>query len=61
MKHQKSKVLKDGGNFKYGISVIDAGANSAYALDEALKAEGIEQEGYQLEDFYGSFELLKLC
>ena len=48
---QKSKVLKDGGNFKYGISVIDAGANSAYALDEALKAEGIEQEGYQLEDF----------
>lgn len=47
----KAKILKDGGNFKFGISVIDGGANSPYALDEALKAEGIEQEGYQLQDF----------
>ena len=48
---QKSKVLKDEGNFKYGLSVIDAGANSPYGLDQALLAEGIEAEGYQLDDF----------
>ena len=49
--NQKSKVLKDEGNFKYGLSVIDAGANSPYGLDQALLAEGIEAEGYQLDDF----------
>ena len=48
---QKSKVLKDSGNFKYGLSVIDAGANSPYGLDQARLAEGEEVEGYQLDDF----------
>ena len=48
---QKSKVLKDGGNFKYGISVIDAGANSPYGLDQARLADGEEVEGYNLDDF----------
>ena len=48
---QKSKVLKDNGNFKYGISVIDAGANSPYGLDQARLAEGEEVEGYNLDDF----------
>ena len=47
---QKSKVLKDGGNFKYGISVIDAGANSPYGLDQARLADGEEVEGYNLDD-----------
>ena len=48
---QKSKVLKDGGNFKYGISVIDAGANSPYGLDPARLADGEEVESYNLADF----------
>ena len=48
---QKSKVLKDGGNFKYGISVIDAGANSPYGLDQGRLADGEEVEGYNLDDF----------
>ena len=48
---QKSKVLKDSGNFKYGISVIDAGANSPYGLDQARLADGEEVEGYNLDDF----------
>ncbi len=48
---QRAKVLKDNGNFKYGIAVIDAGANSPYGLDQARLADGEEVEGYNLADF----------
>ena len=46
----KSKLLKDGGKFAYGLQVCDATANSKYADDYALSLEGIKQEGTTLED-----------
>lgn len=46
----KSKLLKDGGSFSYGIKVCDATADSGYAEDYALSLEGIHEEGTTLED-----------
>lgn len=47
----RSKVLKDGGSFKYSISCIDSPAGAKYGLDQGRLAEGIEVEGYNLDDF----------
>lgn len=46
----KSKLLKDGGSFSYGLQVGDATADSKYAEDYALSLEGIHEEGVTLED-----------
>lgn len=48
----KAKILKDGGNFKYHINVIDSPSGSPYGLDQArLLGDGIEVEGCNLDDF----------
>lgn len=47
----RDKVLKDGGRFKYSITCIDSPADAKYGLDQGLLAEGIEKEGYNLDDF----------
>ena len=47
----REKILKDKGSFKYSVTCIDSPANAVYGLDQGLLNEGIEQEGYNFDDF----------
>lgn len=47
----RSKLMKDGGSFSYGLSVCDIPTNFKYGIDPAHKDEGIIEENFNSEDF----------
>ena len=45
------KLLKDGGKFDYGLSICDIPLNFEYGLHQGKLAEGIEEYGFNVNDF----------
>ena len=45
------KLLKDGGKFDYGLSICDIPLNFEYGLHQGKFAEGIEEYGFNVNDF----------
>lgn len=47
----KTKLMKDGGKFSYGLSVCDIPMNFEYGIDPAHLAEGVVEENFNVNDF----------
>lgn len=46
-----SKILKNGGKFDFGMSMCDIPMNFQYGLHQGKLAEGIEEYGFNVDDF----------
>ena len=46
-----SKILKNGGKFDFGMSMCDIPMDFQYGLHQGKLAEGIEEYGFNVDDF----------